>query len=58
MFSRLKVKLSGIFVRQLYRQVSSLTLAEFGQYCDRLFDVESAYYQSIEGVGVGRTDPR
>ena len=57
-FSRLKVKLSGIFVRQLYRQVSALTLAEFGQYCDRLFNEESAYYQSIEGVGVGRTEPR
>ena len=43
-FSRLKVKLPGLFVRQLYRQVSTLATAEFGDYCNRLFDEESAYY--------------
>ena len=49
-FSRLKVKLPGVFVRQLYRQVSTLTPAEFGEYCLRVFGEESAYYESLEGI--------
>ena len=59
-FSRLKVKLPGIFVRQLYRQVSTLTPAEYGEYCDRVFGEESAYYQSLEGIAAddgGHTGP-
>ncbi len=55
-FSRLKVKLPGVFVRQLYQRVSALSRAEFAEYCERMLAEEIAYYERLDKIDLHESE--